>query len=278
MTLSRATHLTLIKLCAVAAMLSLAASACGVEDLPTTPNVSMPSPSPAPAVPGYRVSGHVHGPGKVPIAGALVAVVETPAKRARTDSSGFFELDGLAKPWVIVDVTAEGYWPLRSGTDTLTFDLTRSPLASGTYTLTISAGADCRRELPEAARTRTYAAVVGYDYDPWDVGPYVVVTLSGANFRVDGRGRHGGFYGMPSGAGDSVVFVLVANYNSTSPFVAVVEQLTPSTALVIAGSANMSGTLNGELYIVPTVVAGDPDYQNPIAVCRSNAHQFVLSR
>jgi len=186
--------------------------------------------------------------------------------------------------FAIFYVSAEGHWTVQQSLNvvadsSLTIELARTPLASGTYTLTISASGDCRHALPETARTRTYSAVVQYDYDPWYVGAFLNVTLSGASFRVDSLGRHGGFYGTPSAEG--VSFVLVGDYNRvalTSPYVAVVEQLTPTTVLVIAGYANLSGTLDGVLHIVSTVAGQDPDYRNPIAVCRSSAHQFVLSR
>jgi hypothetical protein len=225
----------------------------------------------------------VYGPGKVPIAGAIVVALAETTVKSTTDSSGFYELKGLARPTVTVDVTAEGFWPVRQGSvaaDSLsTFELRRSPLASGTYSLTVRASGDCRHELPEAARSRTYSAAVHYDYDPWDVGPYMNVTLGGANFRVDRLGRHDSFYGVPSEEG--AFFVLVGDYNRvalTSPYVAVVEQLTPSTLLVIAGYANLSGTLEGVLQIVPVAAGQDPDYRIPIAVCRSEAHHFVMSR
>jgi hypothetical protein len=273
------------RLIVVAAILSLVAPACGGESLPTTPNVpATPAPVPAPALPGYRISGSVHGPGRVPIAGALVTALIDPAvKSSTTDSSGFFELDGLSRPTATVNVTAEGYWPFERQNVTAgspsNFELQRSPLASGTYALTVRASGDCRHELPETLRTRTYSAFVEYAYDPWYVGTFMSVILSGANFRVDGLGRHGGFYGVPSGEG--VSFVLVGDYNRielTSPFVAVVEQATSSTVLVIAGYASLSGTLDGVLQVVPVAAGLDPDYGRPVAVCRSRAHQFVLSR
>ena len=279
------------KLLAVAAMLSLAASACGGESLPTTPTVQpssspQPAPSPGPMVPsGYRVSGYVHGPGNVPVAGARVeapAIAGMIVRHVRqTDGSGFFELDGLSgnAPFL---VTAQGYRPFVRWVEvnndlSLTFDLAPSLFAAGPHRLTISAAAGCRDSLPEAARTRTYTAVMEDAFDYWEVGEYLWVRLSGANFRQDSRGRHNFFSGFY--LQDSAGFVLLdydgAAYSGT-PWV--VEQLTPSTALVIAGNARLSGTLNGVIYIVSTSSGQDPDYRNPIAVCRSDAHQFELSR
>lgn len=82
---------------------------------------------------------------------------------------------------------------------------------------------------------------------------------------------------------DTVRFVLPA-YNAVYsvtglPFV--IERLTSSTALLIAGEAGLYGTLDGVIYVAPLVTNRGFqtfDYKNPIAVCRSSAHQFVLSR
>jgi len=284
-------HLPVSRLFAIAASLSLAASACGGENLPTTPTVQPsssppPAPSPGPTAPaGYRVSGYVHGPGNVPVAGARV---EAPAMAGmivrhvrQTDGGGFFELDGLSgnAPFL---VTAPGFRPFVRWVEvnndlSLTFDLAPSLFSAGPHSLTISAAAECRDGLPEAARTRTYTAVIGDAFDYWEVGAYLWVTLSGASFWQDSRGRHHSFF-----AGyrqDSVEFFLLdydVRVNTGTP--RVVEQLTSSTALVIAGHANLSGTLNGAIYVVSTASGQDPDYRNPVAACRSDAHQFVLSR
>ena len=106
------------------------------------------------------------------------------------------------------------------------------------------------------------------------------VRLSGGDFRFD-FGTHDHFAGWF--VDDTVRFVLPdydAVYTVTGvPFV--IERLTPSTALVIAGEAGLSGTLDGVIYVVPLVTDRGfqtADYRNPIAVCRSSAHQFVLSR
>jgi len=155
-----------------------------------------------------------------------------------------------------------------------------SPLATGTYLLTISASATCRDELPEAARTRVYTAVVE-DLVPYGPGSeQLLVTLSGADFRAD-YGRQNYFSGFVED--DTVRFILPDHdaVYSIRRVPAIVEQLTPSTALVIAGVAGLSGTLNGVIYTVPLVTDRGfqfADYQNPIASCRFSAHQFVLSR
>ena len=106
------------------------------------------------------------------------------------------------------------------------------------------------------------------------------VTLRDGDFRFD-FGTHNYFWGIFED--DTVRFLLPdydAVYSVTGlPFV--IERLTPSTALVIAGEAGLSGTLNGVIYVVSLVTDRGfqtADYRNPIAVCRSSAHQFVLSR
>ena len=279
--------MTFSRLFVVAAIVSLAASACGGENLPTTPTVQpSSSPPPGPVAPsGYRVSGYVRGPGNVPVTGARV---EAPAIAGmidrhvrQTDGNGFFAIEGLYgnAPFL---VTAPGFRPFVRWVDvrdnlSLTVDLAPSLFTAGPHRLTISAAAGCRDGLPEAARTRTYTAVIEDAFDYWEVGTYLWVTLSGASFRQDSRGSHNSFFGAYQQ--DSVEFFL-ANYdgrlNTGTP--RLVEQLTPSTALVIAGHAKPPGTLDGDIYVVSTASGQDPDYANPIAVCRSAAHQFVLSQ
>jgi hypothetical protein len=225
----------------------------------------------------------VHGPGKVPVAGARV---ETPAmagmiaRHVQTDGRGFFALEGLSGNAGFL-VTAPGFrpfvrWVYVNADLSLTFGVARSLFAAGPHRLTISAAAGCRDGLPEAARTRTYTAVIE-DLVDWEVGAYAEVTLSDASFRQDSRGRHNWFFGFYRQ--DSVEFDL-SDYdgrpNTGTPWV--VEQLTPSTALVIAGHVKLSGILNGVIYVVSTASGQDPDYGTPIAVCRSDAHQFVLSQ
>lgn len=178
-------------------------------------------------------------------------------------------------------LTAPGFRPFVRSVDvnsdlSLTFDLAPSLFTAGPHRLTISAAAGCRDGLPEAARTRTYTAVITDAYDYWELVAYLWVTLSGASFRQDSRGGHKSFLGAYQQ--DNVEFFL-SDYdgliNTGTP--RVVEQLTPSTALVIAGHAKRSGTLDGVIYVVSTASSPDPDYGNPVAVCRSDAHQFVLS-
>jgi hypothetical protein len=199
----------------------------------------------------------------------------------QTDGSGFFELDGLSgnAPFL---VTARGFRPsvrwVEVNTElSLTFDLVPGLFAPGPHALTIGAAAECRDGLPEAARTRTYTATIEDVFDYWEVGEYLRATLGGANFRHDSRGRHNFFIG--GYRHDGAEFVLL-DYDgllySGTPWV--VEQLTPSTALVMTGRAKLSGTLAGVISVVSTTSGQDPDYLNPVAACRSDAHQFVLSR
>lgn len=107
------------------------------------------------------------------------------------------------------------------------------------------------------------------------------VRLSGGDFSFD-FGTYDHFAGVFD---DDTVRFILPDYNAVDsitglPFV--IERLTTSTALVIAGEAGLSGTLNGVIYIAPLVTRVGfqtaLDYRNPIATCRSNAHQFVLSR
>ena len=181
------------------------------------------------------------------------------------------------------DVTAPEYLPYSRSIPvttnlSLVFDLAPRPL--GTYRLTIRPNAVCPHELTEAAGTRVYTAVVE-DSVPYGPGSeQLKVTLSGADFRAD-YGMQNSFSGAFDDENGTVRFILPDHNASIIRVPAVVEQLTKSTALVIAGEARLSGTLNGVIYIVPLVTDRGfqyPDYQNPIASCRSSAHQFVLSR
>jgi hypothetical protein len=109
---------------AFAAIVSLATAACGGESLPITPTGQPssslpPAPSPPPAVPvGYRVSGYVHGPANVPVAGARVeapAIAGMIVRHVRqTDGSGFFALDGITGNTPFL-VTARGFRPPYAG-------------------------------------------------------------------------------------------------------------------------------------------------------------------
>jgi hypothetical protein len=199
----------------------------------------------------------------------------------QTDGSGFFAIDGITGNTPFL-VTAQGFRPSVRWVEvnkdlSLIFDLVPGLFTPGLHTLTISAAAECRHELPEAARTRTYTARIEDAFDYWEVGEYLWVTLSGANFRQDTRGRHNSFWGNYQQ--DSAEFVLLDYdgllYTGTPR---VVDQLTPSTALVIVGTAKLSGTLSGVIYVVTTTSGQDPDYRSPIAVCQSEVHHFLLSR
>ena len=81
-----------------------------------------------------------------------------------------------------------------------------SPLATGTYRLTISTSATCRAELPEAARTRVYTAAVEYSVPYGPGSEQLFVTLSGGDFRFD-VGTHNYFWGIFED--DTVRFVLL---------------------------------------------------------------------
>jgi hypothetical protein len=119
------------------------------------------------------------------------------------------------------------------------------------------------------------------DWVPYGPGSeQLFVRLSGGDFSFD-FGTHDHFAGWF--VDDTVRFVLPdydAVYTVTGlPFV--IERLTPSTALVIAGEAELSGPLNGVIYVARLVTDRGfqtLDYRNPIATCRSIAHEFVLSR
>lgn len=253
----------------------------------------------------FKVGGYVEEDGEVPVPEARVEVISGPAAGLfamtyRFPGGGSYTLFGLSGDTEF-RVTKEGYQPLvrtvRVAEQEQRIDFELTPLipravVSGTYTMTITAASECRSKLSEAARTRTYTAVVTQD------GARVETTLTGANFfSADGH-----TYNKFTGAVEleRVLFVLrnlvIGDpLGDTDPdhtgFSDLFEQLTPSTFLAVSGmadttvsAAGLAGALNNgagwpkaEIATVERIGAGPLDWRIT-ASCRSTGHQFVLSR
>jgi hypothetical protein len=148
----------------------------------------------------------------------------------------------------------------------INFDLT--PLVpradvSGTYTLTISAAADCRSILPEDVRTQTYTAVLTQD------GARLTAILAGANFVSDESRTYNSFQG---GVEPNRVWFLPRNFvidvidSLSTAFSDVFVQLTSSTFLAVSAwprgaattvtAVGLSGTLDGAIETVRRIGLG----------------------
>lgn len=195
---------------------------------------------------------------------------------------GGFNLFGLSGE-TRIEVTRDGYQPAArtvqvSSDLRLEFELIplrpRADVA-GTYTMTITAAADCRSALPEDLRTRTYNAVISQD------GPSLTGRLGGANFIISGRDHFDGQLDP-----DRVTFRLggwrINDDGSVDVYPDALEQLTPTLFLTVSGFARttitpsgLTGTLEG---FVETVQKIGVDRFQKVASCNAEAHGFSLSR
>jgi hypothetical protein len=181
-------------------------------------------------------------------------------------------------------VTKTGYEPVvqrlslsdhQTQNFTLALTTARVNLA-GTYTLTISASAECRDRLPQEVWTRRYTATVTQS------GPLLDVALSGATFVVDASSKGDGFRGRIE-PGRAVFTIDYGDFYYYRIWPDVVEEIDPSLYFYVYGSVmaavtpgNVSGALNGTLF----TVTGDPRRTNPAPnrSCTSAVHQLVLQR
>lgn len=239
----------------------------------------------------FRMRGHVTDQG-VPVWPAVVEVASGPYAGVFdvTDPSGAFALYGVPSE-AEIRVSRDGYEPLVqrvmlvNNDDPVDFALTPDfprPDLSGAYTLTISADPACARDLPAAARVRTYDAVLEQR------GPQIDVTLGGGDFII-AQGRGNGFSIHVSR--DQLTADLQALSNSNFYYYydyyygpsSVLERLDSGTAYSPSGAAELgsvpsglSGSLEGDV----SVFMGVDGFSNfeLVAKCHSDRHQLTLER
>jgi hypothetical protein len=205
---------------------------------------------------------------------------------ATTGEDGRYRLYGVAGD-VELRITKDGYQPHAQGYqvgDHLMLNaqlalLAPRPDVAGTYTLTIAAAEECRANLPEDVRLRSYTAVVTQN------GSQLDVRLEGATFAVSVSRRGNWFSGRAEPT--QVVF----NLSRFDPlyygyygggYGDLVEQLADARYLVVSGvaraagsTAGWSGTLDGALTVFTGKLKSFPAIE---AACRSADHRFTLRR
>jgi hypothetical protein len=223
------------------------------------------------------VKGHVSHDEFFSLRGARVEVTVGAAREVTlTDADGRFMFDGLPGGDAEVTATKDGYVPSVQRvhvTRDVDLDFALKPFGyidiTGTYSLRMTAAAECRDNLPEAVRTRTYTAVVTRERGRFHV------TLSGADFNVLGNAFQGWIV-------EQGVWFETYYYDDGGRFDVVSELLTPSTILAIqffvqatVSPTSLVGTMDGVFNIYRRV--GDVDFVVD-ASCRSDSHQFLMSR
>ncbi len=281
---------------AVLVVLTLVSLQGGCSDRsPGAPSTFLPpgpvgSPQPVPTTGNRRLSGRVYesGSADVPVAGATIEVKGVSETSVVTSWYGSYSLD-IPVGAVDLRILKDGYQPHEEtisviDNTTRNFELTlirphNNIDIAGTYSLTITAADECRREpgLPDTLRTRTYQAAVAQN------GSLLYVRLSGAAFQLSYDGRQGDhFYGRIE---PSRLTFLLSHFEYAAEFTPdVVEQVGSFGLLAIGGVASVdlpitqrTGTLAGWLDLLAT---NPYDWAEPVtlATCYSEHHRFVLSR
>jgi hypothetical protein len=236
----------------------------------------------------FRVSGRVTDNG-IGVRDATITVLSGTGAGllARTPESGDYSLYGVAGR-ARLQVRRDGYVEANREIEvaehqTQTFELVPErpvlPLA-GTYSLTVTAG--CRNSvgtLPDAAKTRTYTAIVTQEYRT------LGVSLSGADFIL-ANGRGNGFSGLVDASGRitfgiSNVGTTYYYYSNICHQCDLVERLTPTNALVIGGSVAAESTpsgIDGILFGAFWLSDGTTPPLNRFLSYCTGVHDFVMHR
>lgn len=196
----------------------------------------------------FRLNGRITDVGR-PVGGVTVEVIEGTGQglRAVTRGDGSYAIYGVAG-LVKLHAKKEGFAnnieqvevnESRAFDFELRFDGERGEL-SGTYTLGLDL-TRCRPQLPEATRSRSYAATLEQQ------GSNLEVHLSGADFiQYDGRGDH--FAGVVDKEG-RITFDLGSGYYYYYQFLLptfdIVERLDATSALAVAGTVEATTTASG---------------------------------
>lgn len=234
----------------------------------------------------YSVSGRVVDNTYTPLSDVRVEVVDGPRSGlvAATDDDGKYAFPGVFPDVITVRASKAGYTaslrtlpqqqPWLEHVDVSFFLDTPSIDISGDYTVTIMADASCSG-IPEAARTRTYAATI--DRSRFAANTYQIV-LSGATFYPM-RNR------MFAAVARDVAFVDIDPYDTS-----VTEQLTPSATLNFWGAAKatiiearFSGRFEGQLQYCDRALGplGSFPYVGcavPPITCESANHGLIMTR
>jgi hypothetical protein len=270
---------------------------CSHSPAPITPLTPTPIPQPSPPFTGTQLAGTVYDSAFRPLAGARVEVVDGPQAGASTvaDASGHYALAGDFDDATRFRATKDGYL---GGTGTrqpfcqpchpnwwLYFYL--APVAppvdiAGDYTLTLRADAACAN-LPNEARTRTYAARITRATDPaHPANTQFDVTVGGSSF-LDGYRVFGIFV-----AGD----YLSAEIGNAHGSPGLVEEIGAKTYLTLGGSvaasvtdvSTISASFNGFVERCELTTEWGSRYNCSeaqtvaLAQCTSTKHQLILTR
>jgi hypothetical protein len=228
----------------IAAAIALAGFTLGCgDDRTVSPPPMAPSPVPlapvpAPAVVPQTLYGYVGDTAFRPVAGARIEVLNGPQVGTvmTSDDQGRFSYTGTFTPPVNLRATKDGFavatLTVILGTDRPYAFFNLTPLvppvaAAGNYTLTISADSACTG-IPQAARTRSYAATVTLN-----------TRATPLNTRFDGTVTGGVFppYANLFWVGVAGDYVAVST-EGEGP--SIVEQLDPLTYVAYYGSAGAS--------------------------------------
>jgi hypothetical protein len=226
----------------------------------------------------YRLIGTATANG-VPLFGVRVIVTTGTSAGMVTTANPHYTFWGVSGDTEIL-ATKEGYRETRTRImvtkDPERLDVELRPLLSegsveGIYTLTVTAPLECGAALPEAARVKTFTAVLSQE------GSRVTATLEGANFLTWNSRVYNSFNG--SLAGNQLAFYIGEGNYYEWPDVS--QYLTPPAFYFLGGSVTTSisprgleGTLTGTL--------GVGEYNDfrfiERASCHSTGHRFELVR
>jgi hypothetical protein len=229
----------------------------------------------------YRLAGTIRDTG-VPIVDVRVEVTHGAGTGQTTIANPAYRLYGVAGDTEI-RVTKDGYREERkriqvTGHETLDIELVPStprPNVQGTYSLQVTADAQCRGRLPDEGMQQTYAATLQQQ------GPLVTATLNGASFLSWGNTNYDHFAGTLEV--DRMAFNLRTEYQYygyTYSFPVVIASLDASTYIFLSGTAvttptpgGHAGTLSGEIGTM-----GGPPQLRRLTACVSTQHRFELVR
>ena len=226
----------------------------------------------------YRLLGTASDNG-VPLAGVRVAVTSGPFTGTVTTADPHYAFWGLSGDIEIL-ATKDGYREARRRItmtkDPERLDVELVPLStdidvSGVYALTVTASAECGRVVPDAARVKTFNAVLTQE------GSRVTATLEGPDYLSWNSRVYNSFKGTL--AGNRLTFHIGEGDFYEWPDVS--QYLTPPMFYYLGGTVALSGTLpRFEGLLSGTVGVGEYNEFRFVvsSSCRSTSHRFELIR